>query len=60
MRISASRVRSMNSRMSRAEEQAFPGIRNPETSYPCRVKSSVPTRFRGDTMSTAFARAGLA
>jgi len=60
MRMSASRIRSMNSRMSHAEEKAFPGIRNPETSYPYRVKSSVPSRFRGETMNTAFARAGLA
>jgi hypothetical protein len=60
MRISSSRIRSMNSRMSRAEEAAFPGIRTPQVSSPYHVKSSVPRRFRGEAMSTAFARAGLA
>lgn len=60
MRRSASRIRSMNSRMSRVEEKAFPGITNPGDSYSCRVKSSLPGRFRGETMSAAFARAGLA
>jgi hypothetical protein len=60
MRMSASRIRSMNARMNRAEEEAFPGIDNRNRSYPYRVKSSIPRRFRGETMSTAFARAGLA
>ena len=60
MRMSASRIRSINSRMTRAEERAFPGIEGPNMSWPCHEKSSIPRRFRGETMSAAFARAGLA
>ena len=41
MRMSASRIRSMNARMNRAEEKAFPGIKQPIASYPYRVKSSI-------------------
>ena len=60
MRMSASRIRSMNARMNRAEEKAFPRIEHPNGSYPYRVKSSIPSRFRGEAMSSAFVRAGLA
>jgi hypothetical protein len=58
--MSASRIRSMNDRMNRVEEKAFPGIANPNNSNLYRVKSGIPSRFRGETMSAAFARAGLA
>ena len=34
MRMSASRIRSMNARMNRAEEKAFPRIEHPNGSIP--------------------------
>jgi hypothetical protein len=57
--MSASRIRSMSNRSRLAEEAAFPGLRSerPEIAY--NQKSSIPSQFRGESMRTAFASAGL-
>jgi hypothetical protein len=59
MAMSASRIRSISNRSRFAEEAAFPGIRSERSEFAYNQKSSIPSQFRGDSMRTAFARAGL-
>ena len=59
MAMSAARIRSIYNRNRVAVEKAFPGLRRPTTEFPYNLKSGIPTRFRGDAMQNALARAGL-
>jgi hypothetical protein len=60
MSMSAARIRSISNRSRVAEEAAFPGLRTERSIFAYNQKSSLPSSFRGDSMRTAFARAGLA
>lgn len=60
MSMSAARIRSISNRSRVAEEAAFPGLRTERSIFAYNQKSSLPSSFRGDSMRTAFAKAGLA
>ena len=60
MSMSAARIRSISNRSRVAEEAAFPGLRAERSIFAYNQKSSLPSSFRGDSMRTAFAKAGLA
>jgi hypothetical protein len=60
MSMSAARIRSISNRSRIAEEAAFPGLRTERSTFAYNQKSSLSSSFRGDSMRTAFVRAGLA
>jgi hypothetical protein len=57
--MSAARIRSISNRSRIAEEAAFPGLRTERSTFAYNQKSSLSSSFRGDSMRTAFVRAGL-
>ena len=58
MSLSAARIRSISNRSRVAEEAAFPSLRTERSRFAYNQKSSLPNSFRGDSMRTAFVRAG--